>query len=349
MGKKEVSTENKLVGGKPTCYLDHNILDLYVEGKEEVFFKKLMNSFSIVYSDETLREIHRSKGFEDKFLIGLTSLGAFHMQIILEGDEFKDTGKVTFRNVDPFEAYSQYCENSMSFGEVIHGVEEWLYKFSGGRKEDDIREIHDEERQVFSDVMNQMQSLFDDLTAENPEIVGYFDEYSNDLKIQFDESLSEIEELMNQNNQGGKGWSGIKDLREWSGIGPKELNNIGLPNVLNKIWVMFNQKNSMLSEDLDIDDFFGVKENPLYPDREYFNHQKVTSIYQVLNVIGYFPDSRVQKRRRFTAALSDQGHASMASFCNILLSRDEAFVKKTQAAYEYLNVSTMVGYVSLGS
>ena len=71
-------------------------------------------------------------------------------------------------------------------------------------------------------------------------------------------------------------------------------------------------------------------------------HEKVISVYNVLNVIGYYPDSKMKHGRRFTAAMSDAGHAAIASFSDFLFSRDAAFIHKTRAAYEYLNVKTQV-------
>ena len=65
----------------------------------------------------------------------------------------------------------------------------------------------------------------------------------------------------------------------------------------------------------------------------------------MLNTLGYYPDSKVHKERRFIAAMSDNSHASIASFCNILLSNDESFIKKVSAAYEYLEISTLAQHV----
>ncbi|MNC47007.1 hypothetical protein D3C75_960470 [compost metagenome] len=62
----------------------------------------------------------------------------------------------------------------------------------------------------------------------------------------------------------------------------------------------------------------------------------------MLNVIGYYPDFKMKHDRRFTAAMSDAGHAAIASFSDFLFSRDAAFIHKTRAAYEYLNVKTQV-------
>jgi len=65
----------------------------------------------------------------------------------------------------------------------------------------------------------------------------------------------------------------------------------------------------------------------------------------MLNTLGYYPDSKVHKERRFIAAASDNSHASIASFCNFLLSNDENFIKKVNAAYEYLEIPTLAKHV----
>lgn len=65
----------------------------------------------------------------------------------------------------------------------------------------------------------------------------------------------------------------------------------------------------------------------------------------MLNMVGYFPDSKQHKERRFTAAQSDAGHAAMASFCDMVFSRDERFVKKLGAALEYLELGATVCFV----
>ena len=67
----------------------------------------------------------------------------------------------------------------------------------------------------------------------------------------------------------------------------------------------------------------------------------------MLNTIGYHPDSKLHNERRFIAALSDTSHASVASFCDALFSRDVSFVKKVTAAYEYLDIPTKIHMVKL--
>ncbi len=75
--------------------------------------------------------------------------------------------------------------------------------------------------------------------------------------------------------------------------------------------------------------------------------EKITSIYNVLNVVGYHPDSKMKKEKRFTAAMSDAGHASIGSFANFVFSRDIAFIKKTRATYEFLQAKAQVIQVTV--
>lgn len=123
-----------------------------------------------------------------------------------------------------------------------------------------------------------------------------------------------------------------------------QLNNIEPPNVIQQIWSLCLEK---LPKEVNItlEQFFGIESNPIYPSVEFFKYQKVDSIYNMLNMLGYFPDSKVHKERRFIAAISDQSHASYATFADILLSRDKAFLKKVEAAYELLGVDTNTFHV----
>lgn len=49
-----------IYSGKPTVYLDQNVLDLFVKNGPDSFENQLKSKFQIVYSDETLKEIRRA-------------------------------------------------------------------------------------------------------------------------------------------------------------------------------------------------------------------------------------------------------------------------------------------------
>jgi len=48
-----VNEDIEIYKGKPTAYLDHNILDLFVKYELSAFLEELKNQFQIIYSDET--------------------------------------------------------------------------------------------------------------------------------------------------------------------------------------------------------------------------------------------------------------------------------------------------------
>ncbi len=54
--------------GKPTAYLDQNILDVLRKHNPIDFKDELLEKYQIVYSDETLKEIKRSGQNHEEFL-----------------------------------------------------------------------------------------------------------------------------------------------------------------------------------------------------------------------------------------------------------------------------------------
>jgi hypothetical protein len=90
--------------------------------------------------------------------------------------------------------------------------------------------------------------------------------------------------------------------------------------------------------------FFGVKPQPheANNDREKTPSEKVNGIYHQLNFLGYYRDTGMKNNRGFVRSSSDMTHAGIASFCHLLLCRDEGLVVKAAAAYEYLGIKTNI-------
>jgi hypothetical protein len=329
--------------GKPTVYLDQNILDFFTKEGLGDFGQILINDYQVVYSDETLKEIRRSKGFEETFLNVLKDLKARHLKLIVEQPNFTITDNASISERDPYVVYKEYCDNSDDGVDIEHVMQQWLFKFSGGRKGDSITDIHNEQISAFSGLMDSIMDNADELPAE---IQNQLTNYTQEMASQHRAALEKIESIMLENIEDDKNWDGIKDFRSQIGIGPKQLNNIEPPNVLAKIWDEYKALPAYQAI-LDMEDFFQLKKNPINPEQPYFKHQKVTGIYNMLNTFGYYPDSKIHKERRFIAAVSDNSHASIASFCQILLSNDEHFIKKVKAAYEYLKIPTLAQHVVL--
>lgn len=324
--------------GRPTLYLDQNILDCFVKNGVSNFGQGLRDGFQIVYSDETLKEIRRSVGYENKFLSVLQGLNSYHLKVVVEQPGFIITDKATITKRNVFEAFEEYCASN-DYEYVEEAMSQWLLKFSGGRNGDKISDIHNEQLAAFERLMADMNENARELPDEMKSLIK---KYSELMKEQFKLVSNDALNLMTKNIPNTEDWNGIKSFRESIALGPKELNNIKPPNVINKIWALIEEKLSEQSQMISLKDFFQIHTNPIYLGRPYHLHQKITAMYNMLNTIGYFPDSKIHIERRFVAAMSDTSHASMASFCDCLLSNDGSFVKKVRAIYEYLEVSTQV-------
>ena len=319
---------------KPTAYLDQNVLDMFAKKTATSLSKQLRIKFQVVYSDETLKEIHRSGDRVDVFLNVLKDLNAAHLKLVFEQPGFIETGTAELIYCEPEDAYNSYLLQGKELPNMEKGLEQFLFKMFGGRQGDTISEVLDEQSRDFSELLDSIEN----------ELLSMHD-FDNDTKLQirnelnaekedFELKLAETDIMLKKNIEDEERWSAIKDYQNTMGIGAKQLNNVKSPNVLKKIWNVFLKNPDFAKANIDINEFLGVSKNAIYPERQLFDHQKVTSIYTMLNLIGYFPDSKVHKERRFVASMSDSTHASIASFCDVLFSRDEYFIKKAFAAYE---------------
>jgi hypothetical protein len=70
--------------GKPTVYLDQNILDLFVKDIALDFASTLRNDYQVVYSDETLKEVKRSGAHAPRFLKILNKFEALQLKICFD-------------------------------------------------------------------------------------------------------------------------------------------------------------------------------------------------------------------------------------------------------------------------
>lgn len=329
--------------GKLTVYLDQNMLDMFVKSGLGEFGEMLAREYQVVYSDETLKEIKRSVGYESKFLDVLNLLGAFHLKVCLDKN-FQPTGKATITERDSYQAFNEYNSNEPVYERIYKSMMLNVQKVYGGLSEHTFEDIRDSQNDAYNELHSFMLKNIEDLKPHYPDLAVQLEAQADEMKQKLSNALFESARLASENVSDSIGWSGIKDFRRSLDIGPVQLNNIEPPNVIQQIWSLCLEK---LPKEVNItlEQFFGIESNPIYPSVEFFKYQKVDSIYNMLNMLGYFPDSKVHKERRFIAAISDQSHASYATFADILLSRDKAFLKKVEAAYELLGVDTNTFHV----
>lgn len=317
-------------------YLDHNVLDLMTKGDPDGVEDWLRrNSLTPVFSSENLAEIRRSVGYEEKFLEALQRIGAKHLD--LEMEKFKPTGRAFVRTVDPREAYRQYIENVDVLPDAGYGFVGMLQKMYGGRPDQTMDEI-------FTQGDAELQDLLDDLSAQ----ISECDEFDEPTRQLLTENLAVLNQTIANASQErlkfgseSPGWS-LKEIEEATGIGAKVLKankQVEPPHVLEKIWKLIEPH----YPGVEFEVLFGIEPWPgMDDDRERTCSEKVNGIYHQLNFLGYYRDSKMHKEQRFNASFSDMTHAGLATFCHVLLCRDNDLVLKAEAAYEYLNVETKV-------
>lgn len=329
--------------GRATVYLDQNVLDLVVKEKNPAFFSRLMNDYQVVYSDETLREIKRS-GQPEVFLTALESMSAMHFQYQTD-HTLQLTGGMLITSHSPYQTYATYLGNEPIYDVMLAAAHQTNLKLYGGRKDSSFSDISREQVEAFNAFMSHASEQLALLGDDQSEIAIALKQYIATLQRQYEiateVSSGELEKYIDD----ASGQSGIQAYRSAVGVGPVQLNNVQPPNVIRKLWEMHQELDGYKGIGYVIEDFVGISLHPIY-GREMHQHEKVTSVYNVLNVIGYKPDSSLNKEHRHIAAISDAAHASVASHAHILLSADTAFVSKVRAIYEFLEVPTNVYLVT---
>lgn len=331
---------------KPLVYLDQNILDLFVKGHFEDLSKILLTQYQVVYSNETLKEIQRSGDYANKFINILKTLNAFHIGIAFHAYSFKPNGDATISCDDPETIYYSFISNrNPEEDHVISESTKMGLKFYGGIPNIDFNSMLESQQNAFNELVKKNIEELSLYESELPGITEIFTQNYKKLSEDAEESISLIRNRMTVDIGDGLNWSGVKDVREFTGVGPLELNNIDPPNIVKKIWFRLQEK-EIFPADLNIEDFLSFNSSYSQPERPLFAYEKVLSLYNLLNIFGYYPDAKQHLDRRFISAQSDGMHGSISCFCHAIISRDERFVKKLTAVFEYLDINTEVVFLN---
>ena len=87
--------------------------------------------------------------------------------------------------------------------------------------------------------------------------------------------------------------------------------------------------------------FFGVEEKDLNENnKDRMVMDKIAPIFIQLNIVGYYPDSKLNKEKTFISSMSDMQHAVYGAYANIFMTGDFRLYKKVEAIYEYLKIPT---------
>ena len=312
-----VVVNGPLYTGKPLAYLDHNIISVLAGKGENDIICKLREEYQVVYSKENLAEIKRSdKEYRQKQLEVFRNLNARELKL-----DISDNGKAIILDkiVTVYDSYKKYCNDEDNMSPLYKILFRFNLKLFGGCKEYSFKTIKKDYLRVHAEEVKKNH-------------------------IPSNSNLANIEKMfLELEGIDRKEWKDVMHvMSSGSGISAKQLGNIIPPNVLKKIWCIFSKRKPHSDYNWSSDQFYGIDKNPTNPDIKLHLFQKVEIIYNRLNSIGYFSDTDISEEGGFTRTFSDMGHASMASFANALFSNDQRFIKKSRAAYEYLDIEKKI-------
>jgi hypothetical protein len=318
-------------------YLDHNVLDLMTKGdpyKVKDFLQKY--KLTPVFSNETLKEIQRSVGYENSFIKLLDDIGAKCIEPILD-QNFNQTGHANIHSISANLCYENFLDNQKGNPINDFGLSKMLMKFYGGQENVSFSDIFEQGpvdlQKYLLEALKNVEKLPSDKSIDIESLKAIIADIPRMMKEQLQAMTGEMDNITE---------SPVLAFEKATGIGPLVLNNISPPNVVEKIWEIVLEK--LDSPEIDIETFWGLKPYSFETDsgRVRTLQEKVNAVYHQLNFLGYYRDSKIKKERRFKASFSDMTHAGIASFCHLLLSGDEDLIMKAAAAFEYLGVQTKI-------
>jgi len=308
-------------------YLDHNIYDDLSKNRYSITSDE---DFKLVFSGVTLEEIARtSEKYREGFLKVINEYDSEYIWI--------EDGLAYFKESDVYEELEEYFSNL----EKYPGSKEMFdlaLKLHGGKQDVSFDSLVSNQKKAFTDLLN---STLDDLDEnELQQMKPLIDLMISQGGAVFDLMQDTLEVNFKDNNVPNT----RKGLEEITGLSSMQLNNITTPNILQTIFERIrenNPDNEIFKSPEDYFDWglYNVKEDDVYG--------KINVIFNFLNMIGYWPDKKIEKENKFRAAMSDSQHAGYAAFTNEFFTRDEGLAKRVNAVFEYLNIGTKITYFTL--
>lgn len=304
-------------------YVDHSYLDLLVKGRLKGLPRQQGSlRVVIVYSQETLREIERSKGFETQFLDVLARLEARYLVPPILAARFVDSAELL--SVDPHTLYQDF-QNS---GIDVKGVDVLLMRLAqaltGARPDLSVKDL-------LLELSRRGLAMGNDALERA--------KASEDLPQDLRDRLQALPRLVLDSEEAAL----PADIRQPKSVeefdchllgGSLELNNIRPPRVVEQVWERMPQ---IMKKRTSINTFFGIENDPPLARAE-----KAQRVFNVLGIVGYFRDPKLRLDRAMESLMSDMGHAAFASYCHAFATRDERLARKASAAYHFVGCPTLL-------
>lgn len=331
---------------KQCAYLDQNILDFIIKNIEsdDDFFSLLRDDLQVVYSDTTLEEIYLAEKnggdskYSKQFLDLLVELNAFHCSLMFKNQQITNQIYISF--LSPFEHYSQLVEDYVAFEKYIRPFQKQNLGIYGGIG--DFQDNALEQKAGLSQLISWLEEQVSESTLlahddKSIDIESYLEQLK-DLKKQQTQFKEQVDFCTEKNIEHFSNQAGHQAFREHLSINIDNLKKIKGEGALIKIYELIKEKNPDLPT---LECFFQLETN-FIDDRELYIFEKVKAIYTMLNLIGYYPDEKLNKENKMLRSLRDLLHSSYACFFEYFFTNDNRQIQKTLVAYNYLGIMTQV-------
>lgn len=336
-------SEKQEYSGKPLAYLDHNILDgfLNCQNHDSDFIESFMQHVQVVYSDSTFQEIHRSglkkQYYSDNFLELLENLNALYIKPILNGN-FKFTGQMRLTCGSVFSYYEEYINEITKYDQFLAPLQKNVFAVYGGVKNYD--EMAGEQIEAQYKLLNFLEHQITALKNDNINhsladlFIGQKENELNQMKVNMPEFEVVVRNNVEHIKQANSKTAAHLAYRNELKINIDQINKIEYPNILLKICNKLQEDNESL-RDKELNDFLQIN-NCVH------KFEKIHAIYTNLNITGFRPEKKVKNEKKFISAQTDISHVAYASYCNYFITNDERLFDKSKVIYEYLEISTQV-------
>jgi hypothetical protein len=305
-------------------YLDHTYLDLLAKKRLPNFLREFRGVRIVpVYSRETLEEVARSKGHERSFLDALLSVNAKLLVPRMEAARFTDEADLL--EVDPHAEYQEFITSQIDVKYISLLLMQLSQAFTGARPDLRTTDLLAELRRcglgMAKDALDQAEGL-------------------GALPVDLQSRLHDLQRALESGDRPPppdvKQPASVEQFDQHLAGGSRHLNNMRPPKVVEQIW---QQMPHARKANLSIGAFFGVE---CADGRKPSQAEKVQSVFNMLGILGYFRDPRLQQNQRMESLMSDMGHVAFASYCHAFATRDNRLAKRSAAAYEFVGCPTVV-------
>ena len=322
----------------PRVYLDQNILSEIAEGRFYGFFDKIRSGdMQLIYSYVHIAETARCSNleFQSKIIQAVADMnGAYIHESKLHFDK------------SPQLRLNEYLANPEVYSSLVDSMERLAHKFSGGQQGKNFRFLIEAQHKTFADLMRHMTKSIEALSESEKEEIQHslpmLEMLPDLMQHQLEEQISKLLARLEASFPSSENFNGSKGFRASIEIAPISLNNIRPPNVMQKIWEHVSASGKIPAQISSASDSLAQGVWAHMKDGEPAWEDKISSLYYLLNYIGYCPDKKLHKDDKFQSSMSDRTHAAFAAFSQVFITKDERMAKKIFAIYEHLGIGTHV-------